>query len=102
LGLGLVESVYEEALCYEFSLRGIPFEREKEIDVYYKDKVIKGQRLDLVVYGEIMVEIKSGRRLEDIFTTQVLSYLKSIGLKRALLMNFGESKLINGVKRFSL
>lgn len=102
LGPGLLESIYEEALCYEFSLRNIAFERQKEIDVYYKDKIIKGQRLDILVNNEVVVEIKSVRKLEDVFTAQVLSYLKSTGLKRALLINFGESKLIDGVKRFSL
>ncbi len=100
LGAGLLESIYEEALCYELSLRSIPFERQKEMDVIYK--VIKGQRLDLIVNGEVVVEIKSVRKLEDVFTAQVLSYLKSTGLKRALLINFGESKLVDGVKRFSL
>ncbi len=100
LGPGLLESIYEEAICYELSLRDIPFERQKEIDVFYKDKIIKGQRLDLIVHGEVVVEIKSVRRLEDIFTAQVLSYLKSTGFKRALLINFGESKLVDGVKRF--
>ncbi len=102
LGPGLLESIYEEALCYELSLKGIPFERQKEVDVVYKDKVIKGQRLDLVVNNKVVVEIKSVRKLEDIFTAQALSYLKSTGLRRALLINFGESKLIDGVKRISL
>lgn len=102
LGPGLLESIYEEALCHELSLRVISFERQKEIDVIYKDKVIKGQRLDLIVNGEVIVEIKSVRKLDEVFTAQVLSYLKSTGLKRALLINFGERKLIDGVRRFSL
>ncbi|MEK7700019.1 MAG: GxxExxY protein [Planctomycetota bacterium] len=102
LGPGLLESIYEEALCYEFSLRGVPFERQKEQDVVYKDKVIKGQRLDLLVFGEVVVEIKSVRRLEDVFTAQVISYLKSTKLKRGLLINFGENKLVDGIKRISL
>ena len=102
LGNGLLESIYEEALCYELSLRGIPFERQKELDIVYKDKVIKGQRLDLLVFGEVVVEIKSVRKLEDVFTAQTLSYLKSMKLKRALLINFGESRLVDGIKRISL
>jgi GxxExxY protein len=97
----LLESIYEEAICHEFALRGIPFERQKELDVIYNDKAIKGQRLDLVVFGEVIVELKSVRQLDDIFTAQVLSYLKSAGLKRALLINFGASKLVDGIKRFS-
>jgi GxxExxY protein len=102
LGPGLLESIYEEALCHEFGLRRISFERQKEIDVFYKEKIIKGQRLDLVVNGEVVIEIKSVRKLEDVFSAQVLSYLKSTGLNRALLINFGGKKLIDGVKRFSL
>jgi len=54
LGPGLLESIYEEALCHELSLRGFKFERQKEVDVFYKNKVIKGQRLDLVVFGEVV------------------------------------------------
>ncbi len=102
LGPGLLESIHEEALCHELALRGIPFERQKGVDVVYKGKVIKGQRLDLLIAGEVVVEIKSVRHLEDVFIAQVLSYLKSTGLKRGLLINFGQRKLIDGVKRLSL
>lgn len=102
LGPGLLESIYEEALCHELSLRNISFERQKEVDVIYKKKAIKGQRIDLLVKSEVVVEIKSVRRLDDVFTAQVLSYLKSTGLKRGLLINFGENKLVSGLKRLSL
>ncbi len=102
LGPGLLESIYEEAICHELELRGVPFERQKEVNVIYKGKIIKGQRLDLIVNSEVVVEIKSVRKPEDVFTAQVLSYLKSTGLKRALLINFGEMKLVDGVKRLSL
>ncbi|MSN26020.1 MAG: GxxExxY protein [Geobacter sp.] len=102
LGPGLLESIYEEALCHELVLRGISFERQKEVEIVYKGVRIKGQRLDLLVNKEVIVEIKSVRRLEDVFSAQVLSYLKSTGLKRALLLNYGESRLVDGIKRFSL
>jgi GxxExxY protein len=102
LGPALLESIYEEALCHEFSLRNIFYERQKDVDVLYKEKVLKGQRLDLVVNGEVVVEIKSVRKLDEIFTAQVLSYLRSTGLKRGLLINFGENRLIDGLKRISL
>ena len=59
LGPGLLESIYEEALCYEFTLRGIQFERQIEVEVIYKNKIIKGQRLDLLVNREVVVEIKA-------------------------------------------
>ena len=102
LGPGLLESIYEEALCHELSIRNISFERQKEIAVVYKDVRIKGQRLDLLVNGEVIVEIKSVKTLDDIFTAQVLSYLRCTGLKRALLLNFGVTRLVDGIKRFSL
>jgi GxxExxY protein len=101
LGPGLLESIYEEALCCEFILRNIPFERQKEIDVIYKGNTIKGQRLDLLVNGEVVVEVKSVRKLEAIFTAQILSYLKSAGVKRGLLINFGQARLVDGIKRIS-
>jgi len=102
LGPALLESIYEEALCHELQLRNIQFERQKEVDVLYKGKIIKGQRLDLVVNCEVVVELKSVRKLDEIFAAQILSYLNSTGLSRGLLINFGESRLIDGLNRFSL
>jgi GxxExxY protein len=58
LGPGLLESIYEEALAIELELRGIPFQRQVETDVHYKGHVIKGQRLDIVVAGQVVVELK--------------------------------------------
>lgn len=102
LGPGLLESIYEEALCHEMDLRNMSYERQKEIDVVFKGKIIKGQRLDLIVQNEAIVEIKSVRKLDDVFLAQLLSYLKCSKLKRGLLINFGEKRLIDGVKRISL
>lgn len=101
LGPGLLESVCEEALCHEVVLRGMTIERQKEIDVVYKGKVIKGQRLDLIVNGEVVIEVKSVRKIDDVFLAQLLSYLKCAGLKRGLLINFGEKRLVDGIKRIS-
>ncbi len=102
LGPGLLESIYEEALCIELGLRGIPFARQVESEVFYKDHVIKGQRLDLLVDDQVVVELKSVARLPEVAVAQVLSYLKATRLKRALLVNFGESRLVDGVRRISL
>ena len=102
LGSGLLESVYEEALCCEFELREIKFQKQVEIDVIYKGKVIKGQRIDLLVENEVIVELKSISKLPEVATAQVLSYLKATGLKRGLLINFGVTKLVDGIKRISL
>ncbi|MBB3208183.1 GxxExxY protein [Rhodopirellula rubra] len=102
LGPGLLESIYEEALCHELQLRGVACERQKEVDVIYKERVIKGQKLDVLVEGEIVVELKAVAKLPNVAIAQTLSYLKSTGLKRGLLINFSQAKLIDGVKRISL
>ena len=102
LGPGMLESIYEEALCHEFDLRGIKYLRQVEIDVIYKDKIIKGQRLDILVENEVIVEIKSLSKLPEVSTAQILSYLKATGLKRGLLVNFGAKMLRDGIKRISL
>lgn len=102
LGPGLLESIYEEALCHELTLRGIKFERQKAVDVRYKGIAIKGQRLDLIVEDALIVEIKSLGTLPAVAMAQVLSYLRATGLKRALLINFGERLLKDGINRISL
>ena len=101
LGPGLIESIYEEALCYEFELRGIRFQRQVGIDVVYKGKVIKGQRIDILVEREVIIELKSLSRLPEVVMAQLLSYLKATGLKRGLVINFGEKRLVDGIKRIS-
>lgn len=102
LGPGLLENIYEQALCVELQLRGIPVQRQVEIDINYKQVLLKGQRIDLLVGGEVVVELKAVAHLPEVATVQTLSYLKATGLKRALLINFSERKLVNGVKRISL
>ncbi len=102
LGPGLLESIYEEALCVDFELRGIPFGRQVEVDVICKGRVIKGQRIDLLVANGVIVELKSLTKLPDVAVAQVLSYLKATGFERALLINFGLPRLVDGIKRLSL
>lgn len=101
LGPGLLESIYEEALCYEFELRGIRFRRQVSIDVVYKQKVIKGQRIDIIVEEEVIIELKSVAKIHEVVLAQILSYLKATGLKRGLIINFAEKRLVDGVKRVS-
>jgi len=102
LGPGLLESIYEEALAIELGLRGLRVGRQVELDVHYKGHTIKGLRIDLLVEGQVIVELKSVSKLPDVAMAQVLSYLKATGLKRALLINFGLPKLVDGIKRVSL
>jgi GxxExxY protein len=102
LGPGLLESIYEAALCHELGLRGLRVDFQVAVDVHYKGIVIKGQILDILVEGEVIIELKAVSRLPEVATAQTLSYLKATGLKRALLINFGEQRLVDGVKRLSL
>ncbi len=102
LGPGLLESIYEEALCHEMDLRSISWRRQVPIDVIYKGLAIKGQRLDLLVCDQIVVELKAVSQLPDVAVAQALSYLKATGLKRALLLNFGVRRLVDGIKRITL
>ncbi len=101
LGPGLLESIYEEALTVELTLRGIVWERQVVIDVVYKGHIIKGQRIDLLVAKEVVVDVKSLSKLPEVATAQVLSYLYATGLKRGLLLNFGQIRLVDGIKRLS-
>ena len=99
LGPGLLEAVYEEALCHELTLRAIRFERQKEVDVVYKDIVIKNQRLDLLADGQVVVELKSTESDHPVYKAQILSYLKASGLKRGLILNFGKKTMLEGITR---
>ena len=81
LGPGLLESIYEAALCHEFSFRGIQYQRQVAVDVIYKQLKIEGQRLDLLVQGQVVVELKSLTKLPEVAKAQLLSYLKATGLK---------------------
>jgi len=102
LGSGLLESVYEGALCHELTLCSQPFQRQVKIDVNYKGTVVAQQTLDILVNNSVIVELKSVKHLPEVATAQILSYLKASGLKRGLLINFGERRLVDGIKRISL
>ncbi len=102
MGPGLLESIYEQALLHELSLRKLKVESQVGIDVVYKGVVIKGQRIDLLVEDKVIVELKSLSELPEVALAQTLSYLKAASLKRALLINFGAKRLIDGIKRVSL
>ena len=102
LGPGLLEFIYEEALCHELTLREIEFERQVEVEVIYKGHAIKGQRIDVLVKREVIVELKCVSHLPEVAKAQTLSYLKATDLKRALLINFGQKRLVDGITRLSL
>lgn len=102
LGPGLLETIYEEALAVELELRGLRAERQVAVAVTCKGHTIKGQRIDLVVENEVVVELKAVASLPEVAMAQTLSYLKATGFRRALLINFNQPRLIDGVKRLVL
>lgn len=100
LGPGLLESAYEECLRREFDIRGISYERQKELPVEYKGmKLDCGYRLDVVVAKSVILELKACENLEPIHKAQLMTYLKLTGIKVGLLINFNVSVLKNGIKR---
>jgi GxxExxY protein len=99
LGPGLLESIYEQALVHELGLRGMIVQRQVPVTVHYKGLEIDGQRLDLLVEPGIVVELKTVDQLLPIHEAQLLSYLKSTGMRLGLLINFKSRLLKNGVRR---
>lgn len=102
LGPGLLESVYDTALCTEFRLRSISFERQKRIEIVYKGERVGYYVADLIVENRAIIEVKSVDKLEDVHTAQLLTYLKLTGLRAGLLLNFNEATLSKGIKRILL
>jgi len=103
LGPGLLESAYEECLYYELVQLGIKVEKQKALPLLYKEiKLDAGYRVDLLVEGSIIVEIKSVDALAEIHLAQILTYMKLSGCKLGLLVNFNVSHLKNGIKRVIL
>lgn len=98
LGPGFLESIYEEALAVEFALAGIGFVRQATVPLFYKDHQIGEHRLDFLVEGLVVVELKAIRALEDIHFAIGRSYLKATRLEDGLLLNFATIPLT--IKRF--
>ncbi|MGA2052847.1 MAG: GxxExxY protein [Opitutales bacterium] len=100
LGPGLLESVYEIVLVRELERMGLNAERQKPIQVRFEDLIFdEAFRVDLLVEGRVIVEIKSVEKLMPVHGKQVLTYLRLTGLQLGLLINFGENLLKDGVKR---
>ena len=98
LGPGFLELIYEEALAVEFALSGIQFVRQYPVPLFHRDHQIGEHRLDFLVEGKIVVELKAVSRLEDIHFAIGRSYLKAISLEDGLLFNFATTPLT--IKRF--
>ena len=100
LGPGLLESAYEECLCRELSLKGLSFERQKNLPVTYKGLSLDcGYRLDLLIEELVVVELKTVERIDPIHRAQLLTYLKLSDLWLGMLINFNVPVLKDGISR---
>jgi len=103
LGPGLLESTYRQCLACELSHAGILFQMEVPLPVRYKDILLDcGYRIDLLVRGELIVEIKSVEALLPIHQAQILTYMRLANVPIELLINFNVTRLQTGIKRFVL
>ena len=96
LGPGLLESVYEEAMVYELQKRGLKVERQKEVPIHYDGHLLKTSlRLDLLVEGRVIVELKSVKEMQDVFWKQTRTYLRLLGLNVGILVNFNTDDILD-------
>ncbi len=102
LGPGYLESVYENALMIELQRQSLKFEAQKILKVLYRGQEVGLHRLDLLVEGKVMVELKSTEWIVSKHQAQVISTMKAAGAKVALLMNFNEAQMIDGIQRIVL
>ncbi len=100
LGPGLLESVYEEALCHELHLGEIKFKRQQRVPIHYKGTVLKTDlRLDLLVEDKVIVDLKAKEQLSPIDKPQLLTYLRLCNKRLGLIINFHSAALRQGVAR---
>ena len=103
LGPGLLESAYEECLCYELSQNEIGFKRQVPLPVVYKSvRLDCGYRIDIVVENRLILELKAAERLMPIHEAQVLTYMRLSGIPTGLLLNFNTPVLKDGIRRLML
>lgn len=103
LGPGLLESAYEACVCHELENRGVPFKRQLAVPVTYEGVHLDtGLRLDLLVAGQVIVELKAAEKMISLFQAQVLTYLRLTNLRLGLLINFNVPLIKQGIKRIVL
>lgn len=102
LGPGLIEQAYGRAVGYELAANSIPFEREKRFPITYRGRNLYVHRLDLVVGGELVLELKAVDRLHPVHRAQLLSVLRTAKLRIGLLINFNVPVLPEGIRRIVL
>ena len=102
LGPGLLESVYEEALCFELEQRGLKTERQIQVPISYKGNVLKTElRLDLLVEDNVIVELKSVEEMKKVFAKQLLTYLRLMDKRVGLLVNFNTDDILSAITRIA-
>jgi len=99
LGPGFLEKIYERAIVHELGSRGFMVQPQREILVPYKEILISGQQLDLLVDERVIIELKAVDKLLPIHDAQLISYLKATGLRLGLLLNFNVKMMKDGIKR---
>jgi len=100
LGPGLLESVYEECLCYELRIAEMEYQRQLPLPIRYKEVLLDcGYRLDIVVEGSVVVELKAVERIVPIHEAQLLTYLRLSGICTGLILNFNVPVLREGIRR---
>lgn len=100
LGPGLLESVYEEALCYELVQRGLTVERQVQVPIRYKGNILKTEpRLDLIVEESVIVELKSVEEMKKVFAKQPLTYLRLMDKRVGILVNFNTDNILTAMTR---
>lgn len=102
LGPGLLESVYEEALCFELEQRGLKVEHQVQVPVIYKGNVLKTElRLDVLVEDKVIVELKSVEEMKKVFSKQLLTYLRLMNKRVGLLVNFNTDDILKSMHRIA-
>ena len=100
LGPGLLESVYEEALCFELEQRGLKVERQVQVPITYKGNVLKTElRLDIFVENTVIVELKSVEEMKKVFAKQLLTYLRLMDKRVGILVNFNTDDILKSIQR---
>jgi len=100
LGPGLLESIYEQALCVELQHRGLQVKCQRELPISYKGVLLQGAfRIDVMVEEMVIIEIKAVEKLLAVHEAQLLTYLKLASLKLGLLMNFNSTVVSNSIRR---
>ncbi len=103
LGPGMLESVYLDLLCFDLELKGIAYDREKELSIHYKGRDFNTKlRADLVVENSLIIELKSVQEMHPIYEAQIMTYMKLTNIEVGLLINFNVPILKDGIHRYRL